>query len=74
MRDQAGKPVQGLKVEGVLRRPATQAGQISLKFTEPSPGRYVAKAGPGSGAWDLHFVATGPGSERFEAERRLTWP
>ena len=74
LRDRAGQPLQGLKVEGVLRRPATQAGQISLKFTEASPGRYVAKAGPGSGAWDLHFAAKGPGSELFEGERRLTWP
>ena len=74
MRDRAGQPLQGLKMEGVLRRPATQAGQISLKFTEASPGRYVAKAGPGSGAWDLHFAAKGPGSELFEGERRLTWP
>jgi nitrogen fixation protein FixH len=74
LRDRAGQPLQGLKVEGVLRRPATQAGQISLKFTEASAGRYVAKAGPGSGAWDLHFVAKGSRAELFEGERRLTWP
>lgn len=74
LRDRAGQPLQGLKVEGVLRRPATQAGQISLKFTEASAGRYVAKAGPGSGAWDLHFVAKGARAELFEGERRLTWP
>lgn len=74
LRDRAGKPLTGLKVEGVLRRPATQAGQIGLKFSEVSAGRYVAKAGPGSGAWDLHFAAQGAGSELFEGERRLTWP
>lgn len=74
LHDREGKPLQGLKVEGVLRRPATQAGQISLKFTEAPEGRYVAKAGPGSGAWDLHFVAKGSGSELFEGERRLIWP
>lgn len=74
LRDSTGTPLQGLKVEGVLRRPATQAGQIGLKFSEASAGRYVAKAGPGSGAWDLHFAAKGAGSELFEGERRLTWP
>ncbi len=74
MRDRADQPLRGLKVEGVLRRPATQAGQISLKFTEASPGRYLAKVGPGSGAWDLHFAAVGSDAEVFEGERRLIWP
>lgn len=73
-RDRAGQPVRGLKIEGRLERPATEAGRISLKFAETAPGRYLAPAGPAPGGWDLSAEAHGPGGETFLAERRLTWP
>jgi nitrogen fixation protein FixH len=72
-RDQAGAPLTGLAVTGKLERPATEAGRLSLRFQETSPGRYVARPGRLAGAWDLTAVATGAHGERFEAERRLAW-
>jgi nitrogen fixation protein FixH len=73
-RDRAGAPLQGLRLAGALRRPATEAGKIALAFTEAAPGRYVAAARPAAGAWDLQILARGGQTQSFEAERRLTWP
>jgi len=72
--DRRGEPVRGLSPTGRLRRPATDAGEITLRFAETAPGLYVAPAAPSAGAWDLLVTAKGPGNAPFEAERRLTWP
>ena len=72
-RDAAGAPVRGLKITGRLERPATEAGRIALVFAETAPGRYVARGGILTGAWDLTTEAKGPDGEAFAAERRLTW-
>lgn len=72
--DRDGKPVTGLKVAGVLQRPATEAGAQELAFTETAPGSYVASAAEATGVWDLTFRATGGEAQAFEGERRLTWP
>lgn len=74
MRDRAGDALTGLAITGKLERPATEAGRLTLRFHEASAGRYVARPGPLTGAWDLTAVAAGGHGERFEAERRLTWP
>lgn len=72
--DRSGRPLAGLAVTGELKRPATEAGRITLKFAEAAPGRYVAPGGRLSGAWDLTAEARGPAGGAFLAERRLTWP
>lgn len=72
-RDAGGAPVQGLAITGRLERPATEAGRIALAFSETSPGRYVARGGILTGAWDMTVEAKGRGGEAFTAERRLTW-
>lgn len=72
--DAEGAPVSGLKMTGLLSRPATEVGRLSLVFAETSPGRYVAPAARQAGAWDLSVSAQGQGDARLEAERRLTWP
>lgn len=69
--DRDGQPVPGLKLTGLLRRPATEAGEFSLMFIETSPGRYHAPVRPAAGAWDVHVQSQG---QVFQAERRLTWP
>ncbi len=69
--DAQGQPVSGLKLTGLLRRPATEAGELPLKFEEAAPGRYRAPAKPAAGAWDVHVQTQG---QVFQAERRLTWP
>jgi len=72
--DRAGRPLTGLAVAGRLERPATEAGRVTLRFAETTPGRYVAPGGRLSGAWDLTAEARGPTGGAFLAERRLTWP
>jgi nitrogen fixation protein FixH len=74
MRDRGGAPLTGLAIGGKLERPATEAGRMTLRFQESSPGRYIARPGRLDGAWDLTASALGEHGERFEAERRLTWP
>ena len=69
--DAKGQPVSGLELTGLLRRPATEAGEHPLKFAEAAPGRYRAPAKPAAGAWDVHVQSQG---QVFQAERRLTWP
>lgn len=69
--DAAGQPVRGLVLTGLLRRPATEAGEIPLTFAETAPGSYFAPARPTAGAWDMEANA---GNKPFKAERRLTWP
>jgi len=72
-RDAGGEPLRGLAITGRLERPATEAGRIALAFAETAPGRYVAKGGILTGAWDVTVEARGPAGEVFTAERRLTW-
>lgn len=69
--DADGRPVPGLNLTGLLRRPATEAGEFALTFEEAAPGRYLAPAKPEAGAWDVHVQSQG---QVFQAERRLTWP
>jgi nitrogen fixation protein FixH len=73
-RDRQGRALTGLSITGRLERPATEAGRISLHFTEAAPGRYLAPTGRIAGAWDLTADARGPNGGAFMAERRLTWP
>lgn len=68
--DRSGKGVDGLTLDGTLKRPATEVGARDLPFKPRGEGRYVADAEL-SGAWDVIVVATGPGGERFTTERRL---
>lgn len=69
-----GLPLSGLQVQGQLKRPATEAGRITLAFAETAPGRYVAPTGRIDGAWDLTSEASDGRGAVFAAERRLTWP
>lgn len=72
--DRSGRPLEGLEITGELRRPATEAGRVTLRFAENAPGRYAAPSGRLSGAWDLAVEARAPAGGIFVAERRLTWP
>jgi nitrogen fixation protein FixH len=74
IKDRDGRPVEGLKVNAVLERPATEAGRESLAFVRAAPGVYEAKAGHLSGAWDVRVRAVDGQGRPFEAEERLLWP
>lgn len=72
--DDDGRPLRGLKVQGKLERPATEAGRVMLAFAETAPGRYAAPTGRIAGAWDFTSEARDGRGAVFAAERRLTWP
>ena len=73
-KDAKGGPVRGLTFTTKLEHPATESGRLAPRLHEAAPGVYVAKLPGIRGAWDLTLVATNPAGQRFEAERRLTWP
>jgi nitrogen fixation protein FixH len=72
-RDRRG--VRGLKVEGVLGRPATNRHDVKLVFAETAPGRYEAKtAGVAEGSWLIALEArTQSGAEPIYRSRRRLW-
>ncbi len=74
--DRAGKPVSGLRIEGVLGRPSTNPHDIALSFSEIDTGRYAVDVGaiePGS--WMVNIEAAWPRSESrepvYRARKRL---
>jgi nitrogen fixation protein FixH len=74
VKDRAGRPVEGLKVEATLERPATEAGRTQLAFSPTAPGRYDTRAGRRPGAWDVRVRAVDARGRAFEAEERFVWP
>jgi len=53
-----GRPVQGLWVEGVLGRPASNRHDVKLVFTETAPGQYEAQAANvAAGTWLIALQA-----------------
>lgn len=71
--DENRVPLQGLRLEGRMTRPATEQGATDLVFSEARPGLYEARTRPRPGAWDVAVAAADAEGRRFEAERRLTW-
>ena len=73
IRDAAGQPVRGLKLSGLLERPATEAGRLQRTFTETRAGVYDATAPEVPGAWDLTLKGRDAQARPFEAQGRLVW-
>lgn len=73
MRDRDGKPLAGLHATGKLERPATETGRINVHLRETAPGRYEARLGRETGAWDLTAEVRDGQGHLFMAERRLMW-
>jgi len=71
--DKAGRPLAGLTVTAVLRRPATEAENTSLRLKEVSPGAYRGVAVVPPGAWDVEVTAANQRGDQRTAERRLIW-
>jgi len=71
--DRDGRPIDGLTIEGELRRPATTRDDATLTFTGEGDGVYVADISSiPAGGWTFHGVAQ-RGAQKFEFERRMTW-
>lgn len=74
MVDSAGLPVVGLRINGTLGRPSTNAFDRRLDFAEAAPGQYVAASGMiESGAWIASIEAYTHAAERpaFRGRSRL---
>jgi nitrogen fixation protein FixH len=70
-----GRAVRGLKVEGVLGRPATNRYDIKLVLAETAPGRYEAQtAAVTEGSWLIALEARAQaGDESIYRTRRRLW-
>lgn len=73
IRDASGRPVRGLKLAGVLERPATETGRLQRAFTETRAGVYDATAPEVPGAWDLTLSGKDSEGRPFDAQGRLVW-
>ncbi|QUD87536.1 FixH family protein [Phenylobacterium montanum] len=71
--DKDGRPLTRLTVTGDIKRPATEAQNLNLRFAETEPGLYRAVAPAAPGAWDLSVTAANGQGEKRTAERRLIW-
>jgi nitrogen fixation protein FixH len=72
VRDNEGRPVDGLKLSGTLRHPADENRDRALAIRPLSSGVYEAEImGVTGGAWDLAVRAAG---RPFEMESRLWLP
>lgn len=73
LRDASGRPVEGARISGVLRRPTQAALDHTLIFTARGAGAYeAALPALADGQWDLVARATRAGAH-FDLERRLVW-
>lgn len=76
LRDAGGRPVQGLRFEGSLGRPATNRLDRPLLLAEAEPGRYVASGPPlEEGTWivSLEAVSRDHAAEPVYRLRRRIW-
>jgi nitrogen fixation protein FixH len=64
-------PLDGLNGQVILTRPATEAQALTLPLIAQGPGRYLAKAGPLRGAWDIEIALAKAGEPAFKAQRRV---
>jgi len=71
--DRSGRPLTGLAVGALMRRPATEAQNQTLRFAETSAGSYRALARVTAGAWDLDVTASDGRGHQRTASRRLVW-
>lgn len=71
-----GRPVRGLRIEGVMGRPSTNRHDIQLALAEQAPGRYEAQTAPlAEGNWlvTLEAWAAGEPEEPIYRVRRRLW-
>jgi nitrogen fixation protein FixH len=69
------RPVQGLKVEGVLGRPASNRQDVMLRLIEMAPGHYQAMVpGLSAGSWLITLEARpSDGAQPIFRLRRRLW-
>ena len=76
VRDDGGRPVQGLKLAGSIGRPVTNRLDRSVTLVEAEPGRYVAEVGAlEEGTWLISLEGTSrdSGADPVYRLRRRVW-
>lgn len=64
-------PLQGLRVEVEIRRPATDSQDQTLALSETAPGLYSGELNlPFAGNWDMRLVARNNNNDVFVVDRR----
>lgn len=70
--DAEGRPLDGVALSALVRRPTVQGLDQTVDFRATGPGRYEASVTlPKPGLWDLLFTAR-RGDETFKLRRRLS--
>ena len=75
-RDDGGRPVRGLSLEGSIGRPVTSRLDRPITFTESEPGLYLAHAGVlDDGTWAVEVAATSRdyGADPVFRMKRRVW-
>jgi nitrogen fixation protein FixH len=73
LRDASGGPVTGAVMTGLVGRTTSDEQDIALRFTEVTPGDYVAGVSQlGPGRWLFHVDAKRNGDPPFKAETRVS--
>jgi nitrogen fixation protein FixH len=71
--DRNGAPVEGARIQGVLRRPTSARLDQPLVFKEIGRGEYGATiSAPAEGQWSLHARAQRAG-DHLDLQRTLLW-
>ncbi len=67
-----GRPLTGLTVKGVLKRPVEDGHDVALAFEPAGEGAYRAHvSAPAAGVWDLAVTAADADGNAFEVRKRL---
>lgn len=70
--DRSGKPIDGLALDGAIRRTTHESEDASIEWLEAGAGAYRGfAAGARQGLWEFRAHAVGPDSEPFAMETRI---
>ena len=74
LRDAAGKPIDGARIEAQAQRPASAESDMLLRFRAIAPGSFLADAAlPAAGQWDILINVLAAGHP-YRATRRVLVP
>jgi nitrogen fixation protein FixH len=71
LRDQAGKPVTGTRLEARLAHPVNERRDVTIAMAETTPGIFRGTAEVDPGQWILDLEVTKGGERLFRSQSRL---
>lgn len=70
-RDHSFAPLNGMKVTGQARRPASEREDMALSFAESAQGNYAAHASLAPGLWEIAVAASSGGETVYRKTYRI---